>query len=210
MRTRKICKIENCVNPTCAFGFCQKHYTRWKRHGDPNIIKENWHKSSDKICSIPECNEKHCAKGYCYLHYRRFLQHGDPRKRLTNIGFTITGKGYKLLTINGKTIPEHRHFMEQKLNRKLKPNEDVHHINGDKLDNRLSNLIVMTHNKHTFVHKEKYKRKRLFDKIPCLVCGKPSKARSLCSRHHGAWLQGLSTFPENIIVPPKQKYKPML
>ena len=74
---------------------------------------------------------------------------------------------YKRVTINGKTILEHRYVMEQYLGRKLLKNEQVHHINGDKFDNRIENLIIVTQNEHDMLHKWKYpKTKR------CVICGK--------------------------------------
>ena len=46
----------------------------------------------------------------------------------------------------------HRNIMEKIIGRKLKPNEDVHHINGIHDDNRPENLAVMTHSEHLRLH----------------------------------------------------------
>lgn len=45
--------------------------------------------------------------------------------------------------------------MEKKLGRKLRKNERVHHINGDKHDNRICNLRVEDIVKHTRDHYNK-------------------------------------------------------
>ena len=38
-----ICTIEACGNVAVARGWCDKHYTRWKRHRSPLVTKQDMH-----------------------------------------------------------------------------------------------------------------------------------------------------------------------
>lgn len=55
---------------------------------------------------------------------------------------------------------------QQKINRRLRKDEVVHHINGIKTDNRLQNLLVCTKGEHCRIHrklswKNKYEMSKL-------------------------------------------------
>ena len=64
----------------------------------------------------------------------------------------MTYRYVKLRISKSKTRDEHRVKMEKKLGRKLRYNEVIDHKNGDKKDNRLSNLRLMNRSQHNRMH----------------------------------------------------------
>jgi hypothetical protein len=97
--------------------------------------------------------------------------------------------GYRRISENGYVQlsgfrAEHRIVMEEHLGRSLLRSEHVHHINGDKTDNRIENLIVIPHAEHTRLHLGLNGRwAKAFDQ--CKLCSTttwPHESRGLCSR----------------------------
>lgn len=114
------CNVDGCNRSAVdsknkATKYCSMHRSRRDRTG-----------TFENLCGIDGCNNislNHSSKPRCEDH------RGYTKK-----------EGYRVLFIDGKSIPEHRYVMEKHLNRKLLEHETVHHINGIRNDNRLDNL----------------------------------------------------------------------
>jgi len=83
--------------------------------------------------------------------FHRWMQEEKYSQR----GQYIDERGYARYKNTNKLV--HRHVAEKYIvHRKLLPNEDVHHKNRNKLDNRIENLQVINHSDHMtnhFIHK---------------------------------------------------------
>lgn len=94
-----------------------------------------------KICSIEGCENPFKARGWCSKHYKAWKKHGDPLTTLRP-GYSVNNNGYRVVwdNVNKTFIPEHRIIVANHLGRPLEPGETVHHINGNRQDNRIENL----------------------------------------------------------------------
>jgi len=98
------------------------------------VCRKKFRKYTDGV------SRKHCSMK-CYNKVRG--------KNLPKYQISIKeGKNYRVKKINGKQIYLHRWIMEQHLGRPLTRKEVVHHINGDRHDNRVENLMVMSQSEH--------------------------------------------------------------
>lgn len=191
------CAVDECERPAVTRGWCQPHYMRWRRTGEPGAGRIAEFMSRDGKCSIEDCEGGVYARGwcihhyennrlrgdplatgpgqgkrpyppkwegaicavegcerddvltagYCRMHYNRWQRTGDvgPAQRLKGAygeGW-VTRHGYRSIPHPrrpGRQILEHRLVMEQVLGRELEGTENVHHINGQRADNRPENL----------------------------------------------------------------------
>lgn len=72
-------------------------------------------------------------------------------------GVSIDKKGYRVISVpredgHWKQRPEHILIAERALGRRLKKNEVVHHIDGDRQNNMHSNLMVCSVGYHRWLH----------------------------------------------------------
>jgi len=70
-------------------------------------------------------------------------------------GGFIDSNGYKVICVNGFRCYEHRYIMELQLKRKLLSTEHIHHIDKNKLNNNLSNLLLINNKEHSKLHTPK-------------------------------------------------------
>jgi hypothetical protein len=116
----------------------------------------------------------------------KVIKKGDYDYALVKNHPNSTKNGYVLL---------HRIIMENSLNRQLINNEIVHHKDGDRHNNNVENLEIMTREKHASLHNLKYPSGGHTIELICANCGKifirkycarqdnKNNKRNFCSRH---------------------------
>lgn len=146
-------------------------YTLSMRRGDrylPEVNGVRYWKA--KVCGhpVPNNQSKRCRKCWfkskdrqeAITKKRNYTMTGDKHHSWKG-GRVINTGGYVDLRIGNKYVLEHRYVMEQHLGRKLIGSEEVHHINHDKTDNSIENLMLFkNHAEHIAYEHSEGDRKR--------------------------------------------------
>lgn len=113
-------------------------------------------KSIAKFCS-KKCHARYCIAGKypCRIAWNKGKKFPNLSGRNSPVwkGGCLTKDGYKVICINGKGVREHRYIFETSLGERLPENMVVHHVNGNRSDNRLENLRLMSRSEHIKLHK---------------------------------------------------------
>lgn len=96
-------------------------------------------------CTVDGCERNNYAKGLCNKHYAQARSKPPTSKRDKRRNYepwTDLRSGYVYVTpeAGSRRKLQHRVVMEEHLGRPLRADENVHHINGVRDDNRIENL----------------------------------------------------------------------
>lgn len=131
---------------------------RIHKHGDPMEHIPLANRSKMGTCTVHGCTLQARARGLCGTHNWRLKNWGvldrdgttakyradEGERRVDKTGYVkIKFPSHFEAHANGWVF-EHRMVMADALGRRLLPEENVHHINGVRDDNRLENLEMWT------------------------------------------------------------------
>ena len=138
MSNKNTCKIDGCENKHHSLGYCQKHYRRFKKYGDPLHRSQ---RDPNEIVMYEDYAEiilydidnKECARTIIDL---------DDVDKIKDIKWCIIGNNYVGNSHN--SILLHKYIMD------CPEDMVVDHWNHNKLDNRKCNLRICTQQENMY------------------------------------------------------------
>jgi hypothetical protein len=137
------CNFKECSKPSFSRGYCHGHYRQ--QHAGEKLRPL---RSMSIGCAFPSCAKKHEAQGYCGAHYSQMrkgqklkpLKFPEYRDQQNSSGYVMTYEPSCPMAYKSGYVLKHRLVMSQALKRPLFKDEQVHHKNGRRDDNRIQNL----------------------------------------------------------------------
>lgn len=129
----------------------------------------------DKEFSRAASNEKYSNVSYCSVDCQRLARmttrldrwHNGKPCLLDSKGYVLVWQPDSNMALCTGWINEHRLIMSKKINRDLDTKEHVHHIDGNKQNNDISNLELLTHKEHAAEEaKIRAEKAQLWDSLP--------------------------------------------
>lgn len=152
------CTVTGCNREHYGKGYCHAHYQRQKK-GHPLDTPLRERISADAICSIDGCDRRVEKRGYCEAHYIRLMKgisFDKPLRTRSSPGTLwirrLDSNGYVMISVPRgtpgarpstnlhMTMMEHRYVMQCHIGRPLLKSETVHHKDGNRQNNDLTNL----------------------------------------------------------------------
>ena len=146
---------------------------------------EQHRKISPLKCVVHGCEGRQRSLRMCdfhYLRHHRGLPLDMPRHEKLHYGEQRKlHHGYVIVTHQGKDREEHRVVVEEWLGRPLLRSEVIHHINGLRDDNRLSNLEIHSRGSHRALHNREANPPSY---CPIQGCPHLVNVRGYCHKHY--------------------------
>jgi hypothetical protein len=154
------CKMEKKTPRYVPCEWCGKSVCQYGRNRSPRFCSTACigHARVGKF--LPSGGKKACVCAHCQREFSTYIHKGlsgkycsqqcawsDRKGKATPRRGNITMHGgYRCINApdGSGRISEHRWIIQQHIGRKLDPKEHVHHINGDRADNRIENLEIIS------------------------------------------------------------------
>ena len=112
------------------------------------------------VCSVSGCGKFPESNFMCEKHAQRVRRYGDPNYVTPESKRRDSSRASNLARHEGISAHyrkfhgrhEHRVVMEKHLRRALRRDEIVHHLDGNRRNNEISNLVVMSQSAHVMEH----------------------------------------------------------